>query len=256
MEYNIKTMAGHSHWAQIKHKKAKVDAQRGRLFSKLIREITVAVREAGSNPESNPRLRTAIENARKVNMPMETIDRAIKKGAGELGGETYEEVLYEGYGPGGVAIMVLAATDNRNRTTAEIRHTFSKYGGNLGSSGCVSYMFERVGYMEIPKESVSEDELYEKAIEAGAEDIQTGDTYYIVYTKPEMLYTVKDSLSKWGIHVENASINYKPLSTVQITDPETAKRLIKLLDALDDLDDVQMVISNFDIPEEVLKESA
>ncbi|MEZ0361260.1 MAG: YebC/PmpR family DNA-binding transcriptional regulator [Hydrogenobacter sp.] len=249
-------MAGHSHWAQIKHKKAKIDAQRGKIFSKLIREITVAVREGGPNPETNSRLRTAIENARKVNMPMETIERAIKKGSGELGGETYEEVVYEGYGPGGAAIMVITATDNRNRTTAEVRHVFSKYGGNLGSSGCVSYMFEKVGYMEIPKDALSEEELYEKAIEAGAEDIQVGETSYIVYTKPELLYTVKDYLSKWNIPVENANINYKPISSVQITDPETAKRLLKLLDALDDLDDVQMVISNFDIPEEVLKASA
>lgn len=249
-------MAGHSHWAQIKHKKAKIDAQRGKIFSKLIREITVAVREGGPNPETNSRLRTAIENARKVNMPMETIERAIKKGSGELGGETYEEVVYEGYGPGGAAIMVITATDNRNRTTAEVRHVFSKYGGNLGSSGCVSYMFEKVGYMEIPKDALSEEELYEKAIEAGAEDIQVGETSYIVYTRPELLYTVKDYLSKWNIPVENANINYKPISSVQITDPETAKRLLKLLDALDDLDDVQMVISNFDIPEEVLKASA
>ncbi|GBC87915.1 putative transcriptional regulatory protein [bacterium HR13] len=249
-------MAGHSHWAQIKHKKAKVDAQRGKLFSKIIREITVAVREGGPNPETNSRLRTAIENARRVNMPAETIERAIKKGAGELGGESYEEVLYEGYGPGGVAIMVMATTDNRNRTTAEIRHVFSKHGGNLGSSGCVSYMFERVGYMEVPKEGLSEDVLYEKAIEAGAEDIETGETSYIIYTKPEMFYTVKDSLLKENIPVENATITYKPLSTVQITDPETAKKLIKLLDALDELDDVQNVISNFDIPEEVLRASA
>ena len=249
-------MAGHSHWAQIKHKKAKVDAQRGKLFSKIIREITVAVREGGPNPETNSRLRTAIENARRVNMPSETIERAIKKGAGEMGGESYEEVLYEGYGPGGVAIMVMATTDNRNRTTAEIRHVFSKHGGNLGSSGCVSYMFERVGYMEVPKEGLSEDVLYEKAIEAGAEDIETGETSYIIYTKPEMFYTVKDSLLKENIPVENATITYKPLSTVQITDPETAKKLIKLLDALDELDDVQNVISNFDIPEEVLRASA
>nr|BAL53290.1 hypothetical conserved protein [uncultured Aquificae bacterium] len=249
-------MAGHSHWAQIKHKKAKVDAQRGKLFSKIIREITVAVREGGPNPETNSRLRTAIENARRVNMPAETIERAIKKGAGEMGGESYEEVLYEGYGPGGVAIMVMATTDNRNRTTAEIRHVFSKHGGNLGSSGCVSYMFERVGYMEVPKEGLSEDVLYEKAIEAGAEDIETGETSYIIYTKPEMFYTVKDSLLKENIPVENATITYKPLSTVQITDPETAKKLIKLLDALDELDDVQNVISNFDIPEEVLRASA
>ena len=148
-------MAGHSHWAQIKHKKAKADAQRGKIFTKIIREITVAVREGGPNPETNPRLRTAIENARRVNMPSDTIERAIKKGTGELGGENYEEVLYEGYAPNGVALMILTYTDNRNRTTSEIRHILSKHGGNLGSSGCVSFLFDRVGIIEVPKEGVS-----------------------------------------------------------------------------------------------------
>lgn len=248
-------MAGHSHWAQIKHKKAKADIQRGKLFSKLIREITVAVREGGANIEANPRLRTAIENARKANMPMETVERAIKKGSGELGGESYEEVIYEGYGPGGVAVMVLATTDNRNRTTSDVRHLFTKYGGNLGSSGCVSYMFERVGYVEVPKDAVSEEEIYEKAIEAGAEDIESGDVAYTVYTKPEDFYSVKESLIRNNIPIENSGINYRPKSTVQIKDPEMAKRVLKLLDALDELDDVQSVISNFDIPEEVLKET-
>ena len=245
-------MAGHSHWAQIKHKKAKADAQRGKLFTKLIREITVAVRQGGPNPETNPRLRNAIENAKKANMPMETIERAIKKGTGELGGENYEEVIYEGYGPGGVALMILATTDNRNRTTSEIRHVLSKHGGNLGSSGCVSFLFDRVGLIEVPKDSISEDELYEKALEAGAEDILVGDVAYTIYTLPEELYQVKEKLQSFGVQVEKAEITYKPNSTVSITDPETAKRLLKLLDALEELEDVKEVIANFDMAEELL----
>jgi len=245
-------MAGHSHWAQIKHKKAKADAQRGKLFTKLIREITVAVRQGGPNPETNPRLRNAIENAKKANMPMETIERAIKKGTGELGGENYEEVIYEGYGPGGVALMILATTDNRNRTTSEIRHVLSKHGGNLGSSGCVSFLFDRVGLIEVPKDSISEDELYEKALEAGAEDILVGNVAYTIYTLPEELYQVKEKLQSFGVQVEKAEITYKPNSTVSITDPETAKRLLKLLDALDELEDVKEVIANFDMAEELL----
>ncbi|HIQ48985.1 MAG TPA: YebC/PmpR family DNA-binding transcriptional regulator [Aquifex aeolicus] len=246
-------MAGHSHWAQIKHKKAKVDAQRGKLFSKLIREIIVATRLGGPNPEFNPRLRTAIEQAKKANMPLENIERAIKKGAGELGGEQFEEVIYEGYAPGGVAVMVMATTDNRNRTTSEIRHVFTKYGGNLGSSGCVSYLFERKGYIEVPAREISEDELLEKAIEAGAEDVQPGEEIHIIYTVPEELYDVKENLEKAGVHVEKAQITWKPLSTVQITDEEIAQKVIKLLNALEDLDDVQQVIANFEIPEEIFQ---
>ena len=245
-------MAGHSHWAQIKHKKAKADAQRGKLFTKLIREITVAVKQGGPNPDTNPRLRTAIENAKKANMPMETIERAIKKGTGELEGGNYEEVLYEGYGPNGVALMILTTTDNRNRTTSEIRHVLSKHGGNLGSSGCVSFLFDRVGIIEVPKESISEDELYEKALEAGAEDILVGDVAYTIYTLPEELYQVKEKLQSFGVQVEKAEITYKPNSTVSITDPETAKRLLKLLDALEELEDVKEVIANFDMAEELL----
>ncbi|SHK51049.1 YebC/PmpR family DNA-binding transcriptional regulator [Thermocrinis minervae] len=247
-------MAGHSHWAQIKHKKAKIDAQRGKIFSKIIREITVAVREGGPNPDNNPRLRNAIENAKKVNMPMETIERAIKKGAGELSGESYEEVVYEGYGPGGVAIMVFALTDNRNRTTSEVRHVFTKHGGNLGSSGCVSYMFERVGYIEVPKDAISEEELYEKAIEAGAKDVEVGSEYYIVYTEPEEFYEVKERLASAGVPIESAELTYKPNVTTRVEDPETVKKLLKLMEALDELDDVQKVISNFDVPEEILKQ--
>ncbi len=245
-------MAGHSHWAQIKHKKAKVDAQRGKLFSKLIREIIVATRMGGPNPDFNPRLRTAIEQAKRANMPMETIERAIKKGAGEIEGGAYEEVIYEGYGPGGVAIMVIAATDNRNRTSSEVRHVFTKHGGNLGSSGCVSYMFERKGYIVVPAKEISEEEIFEKAIEAGAEDIQTGSEIHQIYTKPEELYDVKEKLEKMGVPVEKAQITWIPMSTVSVEDPETAKKVIKLIEALEDLDDVQQVIANFEMPEELL----
>jgi len=249
-------MAGHSHWAQIKHKKAKVDAQRGKLFSKIIREIIVATRLGGPNPEFNPRLRTAIEQAKKVNMPWENVERAIKKGAGELGGEQFEEVIYEGYAPGGVAVMVLAATDNRNRTTSEVRHIFTKHGGSLGSSGCVSYLFERKGYIEVPASQISEEELLEKAIESGAEDVQAGEEVHIIYTSPEELYEVKEKLEKLGVPIEKAQITWKPISTVQITDEETAQKVIKLLNALEDLDDVQQVIANFEIPEEILQKVA
>ena len=246
-------MAGHSHWAQIKHKKAKVDAQRGKLFSKLIREITVATRLGGPNPEFNPRLRTAIEQAKKANMPLETIERAIKKGSGEIEGEAYEEVIYEGYAPGGVAVMVIATTDNRNRTSAEVKHTFSKHGGNLGSSGCVSYLFERKGCIEILAREVSEEEVFEKAVEAGAEDVQTGEEIHQVYTSPEELYDVKENLEKLGVPVEKAQITWIPVSTVSVDDPETARKILKLIDALDDLEDVQQVIANFEIPDEILQ---
>ncbi len=247
-------MAGHSHWAQIKHKKAKIDAQRGKIFTKIIREITVAVREGGPNPDTNPRLRTAIENAKRVNMPAETIERAIKKGAGELGGENYEEVLYEGYAPGGVALMIITQTDNRNRTTSEVRHVLSKHGGNLGSSGCVSFLFDRVGIIEVPKEGISEEEIYEKAIEAGVEDVEIGEVAYTLYTKPEELYSVKEVLESGGLRIDRAEIAYKPNTLVQVQDPETAKKIIKLIEALEDLDDVKEVIANFDIPKDIMEQ--
>lgn len=247
-------MAGHSHWAQIKHKKAKIDAQRGKLFTRIIREITVAVREGGPNPDTNPRLRTAIENARKVNMPSDTIERAIRKGTGELGGENYEEVLYEGYAANGVALMIITHTDNKNRTTSEIRHVLSKHGGNLGSSGCVSFLFDRVGVLEVPKELATEDEVYEKAIESGAEDVEVGELAYTIYTRPEDLYSVKESLQSMGLQVERAEIAYKPNTLVQVQDVEIAKRVLKLLDALEDLEDVKEVIANFDMPKEIIEQ--
>jgi YebC/PmpR family DNA-binding regulatory protein len=248
-------MAGHSHWAQIKHKKAKIDAQRGKLFSKLIREITVAARLGDPNPEFNPRLRTAIEQAKRANMPLETIERAIKKGTGEIEGEAFEEVVYEGYAPGGVAVMVLATTDNRNRTSSEVRHTFTKFGGNLGSSGCVSYLFERKGAIEVPASEHSEEEVFEKAVEAGAQDVQSGEELHIVYTSPEDLYEVKESLEKMGVKVEKAHITWVPTTTVEVSDPETARKVLRLIEALDDLEDVQQVIANFEIPEEVLQKA-
>ncbi len=249
-------MAGHSHWAQIKHKKAKVDAQRGKLFSKLIREITVATRLGGPNPEFNPRLRTAIEQAKKANMPLDTIERAIKKGSGELEGETFEEIIYEGYAPGGVAVMVLATTDNRNRTSSEVKHAFSKHGGSLGSSGCVSYLFERKGVIEVPVKDVSEEDLFEKAIEAGAKDLQSGSEVHLVYTVPEDLYNVKESLESMGVPVEKAQITWIPTTTVSVEDTETAKKILRLIDALDDLEDVQQVIANFEIPDSVIQNIA
>ena len=247
-------MAGHSHWAQIKHKKAKIDAQRGKLFSRLIREITVAARLGGGNPEFNPRLRTAIEQAKKANMPLDTIERAIKKGTGELEGETFEEVIYEGYAPEGVAVMVLTTTDNRNRTTSEIRHAFTKHGGSLGTSGCVSYLFDKKGYIEVPAEGITEEEIFEKAIEAGAEDIQTGQEVHVIYTSPEELYEVKENLEKMGVPVEKAQVSWIPNTSVSIEDADKARKVLKLIEALEELDDVQQVIANFDVPESVLKE--
>jgi len=246
-------VAGHSHWAQIKHKKAKIDAQRGKLFSKLIREITVAARIGGGNPEFNPRLRTAIEAAKRANMPLETIEKAIKKGTGELEGGHLEEVIYEGYAPGGVAVMVLATTDNKNRTTAEVRHTFTKFGGSLGTSGCVSYLFEKRGIIEVPSSSISEEELFEKVVEAGAEDMKLEGEVYRILTNPEDLYDVKEKLEGEGVTVERAEISWIPTTTVNVNDPETARKVLKLLDALDDLDDTQQVIANFEIPEEIIQ---
>ncbi|GAB6073187.1 YebC/PmpR family DNA-binding transcriptional regulator [Venenivibrio stagnispumantis] len=247
-------MAGHSRWHNIKNKKAKADAQRGKIFTKIIKEITVAARLGGGDPQANPRLRMAIEKAKEVNMPSENIERAIKRGTGELEGVTYEEVRYEGYGPEGVAIIVDAMTDNRNRTTAEIRHIFSKYGGNLGASGCVSFLFEDKGVIYVDKSKYNEDEIFEKAIEAGAEDVITDDQdYYEIRTSATDLYTVKENLEKAGVEIAKAELTKLPTTTVKINDEETATKLMKLLDALEDNDDVQKVYANFDIPENILE---
>ncbi|RTZ58965.1 MAG: YebC/PmpR family DNA-binding transcriptional regulator [Gammaproteobacteria bacterium] len=245
-------MAGHSHWAQIKHKKAKLDAQKGKLFSKLAKEIMIASRLGGPNPDHNPRLRQAIERAKKAKMPAEKIEYAIKKGAGLIEGEAIEEVVYEGYGPGGVAIMVVAQTDNKNRTVAEIRNIFNKHGGKLGTSGSVSFLFERKGVIEVPAEGIDEETILEKALEAGAEDVVTGEAVHIIYTTPEDLYEVKENLEKLGVNVEKAEISYIPTTTVKVENPEDAQKLLKLLTALEEHDDVSQVISNFDIPQEIM----
>lgn len=247
-------MAGHSRWHNIRNKKAKMDAIRGKIFTKVIKEITVAARLGGGDPEANPRLRMAIEKAKEVNMPSENIERAIKRGTGELEGVNYEEVRYEGYGPEGVAIIVEATTDNRNRTTAEIRHIFSKYGGNLGASGCVSFLFEEKGVINVEKSKYSEEEILEKALEAGAEDVITEDEeYYEIRTSVQDFYKVKENLEKMGVEIVKAELTKIPTTTVKITNEESATKLMKLLDALEDNDDVQKVYANFDIPEELLQ---
>ncbi|NPA57733.1 MAG: YebC/PmpR family DNA-binding transcriptional regulator [Aquificae bacterium] len=250
-------MAGHSKWHNIRHKKAKMDAKRGQLFTKLLREITVAARQGGGDPEFNPRLRIAIEKAKKANMPIENIERAIKRGTGELEGVNYEEVVYEGYGPEGVAVIVECLTDNRNRTTSEVRHLFTKHGGNLGASGCVSFLFEEKGVITVPKDTISEEELFEKIVEAGAEDLVSDDEqYYEIRTEPKDLYSVKDALEKAGVVVEKAELTRIPTTTVEIKDPETAQKLLKLLDALEESDDVQKVYSNFEMSDELMKQLA
>ncbi|WP_456402261.1 YebC/PmpR family DNA-binding transcriptional regulator [Persephonella sp.] len=247
-------MAGHSKWHNIRHKKAKMDAKRGQMFTKIIREITVAARQGGGDPEFNPRLRIAIEKAKKANMPVENIERAIKRGTGELEGVNYEEVTYEGYGPEGVAVIVECLTDNRNRTTSEVRHIFTKHGGNLGASGCVSFLFEEKGIILIPKNKYDEETIFEKAIEAGAEDVITDDDeFYEIRTEPKELYSVKETLEKEGLEIEKAELTRIPTTTVEIKDEETAAKLMKMLDSLEENDDVQKVYSNFEMSQQLME---
>ncbi|MCX7771153.1 MAG: YebC/PmpR family DNA-binding transcriptional regulator [Proteobacteria bacterium] len=243
-------MAGHSKWAQIKHKKAVVDAKRGKIFTKIAKEITVAVRLGGKDPEMNPRLRTVIAKAKSVNMPNENIERAIKKGTGELADVQYEEITYEGYGPGGVAVLVEAMTDNKNRTVGEIRHLFSKYNGNLGESGCVSWLFEQKGYFVFDGKTITEDELMEIAIEAGAEDVRNDDGSLEVITDPADFERVKEEFDKRGLKYNVAEITKIPKNYVQIKDKD-AENMIKLFEALEDHDDVQNVYANFDLPDDM-----
>ncbi|WP_017874133.1 YebC/PmpR family DNA-binding transcriptional regulator [Candidatus Caldatribacterium saccharofermentans] len=245
-------MSGHSKWAQIKHKKAKTDLERGKAFSKLIRLITVAARQGGGNPENNPRLRLAIQKAREMNMPQENIEKAIKKGTGELEGVAYEEIVYEGYGPGGVAIMVEATTDNRNRTTAEIRHLFSKHGGSLGETGCVSWVFERKGLISFEKDKVDEETIMAVAIDAGAEDIRSTETTLDVITTPEDFERVKEAIEKSGLQYAVAQVTMVPKTTVSV-EGKQAQQVLSLIEALEDHDDVQEVYANFDIADELLE---
>jgi len=248
-------MAGHSKWAQIKRKKAAQDAKRGKVFTKLIREIMVAARLGGGNPDNNPRLRAAIAAAKAENMPKENIERAIKKGTGELEGTHYEEVVYEGYGPGGVAVLIEAMTDNRNRTIADIRRIFSRSGGNLGASGCVSWLFQKKGVITVEKDKASEERLMEVVLEAGAEDIKEGERDYEIITDPKDLEGVKRALEEAGIGYQVAEITMYPQNTVKLEGKE-AEQMLRLMEMLEEHDDVQRVYANFDISEAAMEQMA
>ncbi|MDA8560594.1 YebC/PmpR family DNA-binding transcriptional regulator [Nitrospinae bacterium] len=244
-------MSGHSKWSSIKHKKGAADAKRGKIFTKIIKEITVATRIGGGDPDGNPRLRTAIMGAKSKNMPVDNITRAIKKGTGELEGIQYEEHTYEGYGPGGAAIFLEAMTDNKNRTVSEIRAALGKAGGNLGENGCVGWMFEKKGLITVKAEAKSEDELMELVIDAGADDLQTVDEQYEITTAVESFEAVRKALEDAGVAMELAEITRIPQNTVSI-DEKKGKALLKLMDILDDHDDIQKAYSNFDISDEVM----
>ncbi|MEW6189463.1 MAG: YebC/PmpR family DNA-binding transcriptional regulator [Actinomycetota bacterium] len=247
-------MSGHSKWAQIKHKKGREDAKRGRIFSRLSRAIMVAAKEGGGNPDLNPALATAIQKARDYNMPHENIERAIKRGTGELGEARFEHIIYEGYGPNGVAIIVHVLTDNRNRAAADIRSIFSRHQGNLGATGCVSWMFDKKGHILINKEEgIDEDELLTIAIEAGAEDMRAQNDHYEIITSPTDLMSMRKTLEEHGITPDSAEITMLPKSTVKLH-KEEAKRVLRLMDALEEHDDVQEIYANFDIPDEILEE--
>jgi YebC/PmpR family DNA-binding regulatory protein len=246
-------MSGHSKWSTIKHKKGAADAKRGKVFTRIIKEMTVAARLGGGDPAANPRLRAAVAEAKANNMPKDNVERAIKRGTGEIEGVSYEEVTYEGYGPGGVALLVEAMTDNTNRTTPEIRHMFEKAGGNMGTPGSVRFQFDRKGYFSIEKKAVDEDKLMEIVLEAGADDLQTEDPEtYEVYTSPEAFEQVRQALEKNNIPTLEAKLGQIPSNYVKL-DEQKAKAMLRLLEMLDDHDDVQNVWSNFDIPEDLLE---
>jgi YebC/PmpR family DNA-binding regulatory protein len=248
-------MSGHSKWSTIKRKKGAADAKRGKIFTKLIREIATAARMGGGDPDSNPRLRLAVDKARTANMPKDNIERAIKKGTGASDGESYEEVLYEGYGPGGTAVLVETLTDNKNRTVGEVRHVFSKHGGNLGASGCVSYLFEKKGLIQFEGEDLDGDAVLEVALEAGADDVREEDGSVTVVTQPGDFETVKHALEQAGYGAVQAAISLEPMSTVKL-EGKDAETMLSLADALEDLDDVQGVNANFDISEQEMSRLA
>jgi YebC/PmpR family DNA-binding regulatory protein len=248
-------MSGHSKWSSIKHKKALVDARRGKAFTKLIRELTSAAKAGGGSPDMNPRLRTAVAAAKNANMPADTIQRAIKKGTGELPGEVYEEVTYEGYGAGGVAVLVDVLTDNRNRTVAEIRHLFTKHGGNLGENGCVAWMFGRTGLITLDVSQLPEDALLELVLEAGGDDVRIEDDVYEIRTTPEAFEDVRMALEERRLTFGVAEITMLPQNTVPV-EGKQAEQVVRLMEALDDHDDVRKAYANFDIPDAVLAELA
>jgi YebC/PmpR family DNA-binding regulatory protein len=241
-------MSGHSKWHSIKHKKGALDAKRGKLFTKFIKEITVAARSGGGDPDANARLRKAINDAKAGNMPNDTIDRAIRRGTGEEEGVNYEEITYEGYGPGGVALMVQSMTDNRNRTVAEIRHIFSKNGGNLGESGSVGWMFEKKGYIVVEKAAKSEEELFELAIDAGADDLRDDEDNFEIITSPDAFDAVLTAVKGAGVDPQVAEIEMVPQNYIKLEGAD-ARQMLKLMEALEDHDDVQKVSANFDISE-------
>ncbi len=245
-------MAGHSKWANIKHRKAAVDAKRGKVFTKVIRELTVAARQGGGDTDSNPRLRAAISFAKSNNMPGDTIERAVKRGTGEIEGAVFQEVFYEGYGPGGSAVYVQALTDNKNRTVSDIRNIFSKHGGNLGENGCVAWMFEMKGRIDLAKDT-NEEKLFDVAIEAGADDVLNEDGELAVITPVEQFEDVKTALEKAGFKCEAANVTMIPKNSVKI-DGREANKMIQLVETLEDSDDVQNVYANFDIDEELLEQ--
>jgi YebC/PmpR family DNA-binding regulatory protein len=238
-------MSGHSKWATIKHKKAATDAKRGKIFTTIIKEITIAARDGGGDPESNPRLRQAIANAKSANMPSDNITRAIKKGMGELPGVNYEETIYEGYGPAGVAIMMACLTDNKKRTVANIRHLITKYGGNLGENGSVSWMFDKKGQITLKANSVDEEKVFEVALEVGAEDFEVDGDFIIISTDPSDIMSVLDALEEKGYEVESANIDMVP-KNLQNVDSDKEESVITLLEALEDHDDIKAVFTNFD----------
>lgn len=244
-------MSGHSKWSTIKHKKGAADAKRGKIFTRLIKEITVAARMGGGDPDSNPRLRTAIAAAKAENMPKDNMERAVKKGTGELEGVNYEENTYEGYGPGGAAIFLESLTDNKNRAVADIRHIFNKRGGNLGENGCVGWMFDKKGYFNIEKSAIDEEALMEVALEAGAEDVREDGDCFEVITEPEDFDAVKEAIDNASIPYSDAEITMLPQNTQSLKGKE-AEQMIKLMEALDDCDDVQKVYTNADIPDDMV----
>ena len=241
-------MSGHSKWSTIKHKKGALDAKRGRIFTRLIREITISARSGGGDVNGNARLRSAIVAAKEANMPADNITRAIKKGTGELEGVVVEEVAYEGYGPGGVAVIVETVTDNKNRTLPEIRHIFAKHGGNMAATGAVSWMFEKKGYIVVGEQGVNEDSLMEAALEAGAEDFKKDGEHYEIFTSPDAFQTVKDALKVKGVSIQAAEVENLPKNTVR-AEGSTARKVLNLVEALEEHDDVQHVWANFDIDE-------
>jgi len=247
-------MSGHSKWSTIKRKKGAADQKRGREFSKLIRVITSCVRKGGADPANNPALRTALDRARAINMPSDTINRAIKRGTGEDGGAAYEEITYEGYGPAGIALLIETLSDNRNRTTADVRHALTKYGGSLGETGCVQWMFTKKGVLLVAAAGADEDRLMEIAIDAGAEDVSREGEFFNITCQPADLESLKKTIGEAGFTIESAEVSMEPQTTIDVGDKAAA--VLKLMSALEELDDVQNVYSNFDIPEEVMQKLA